>query len=332
MLKQIMLRQIMLKPILSLALLAAWSPAALAFPPCPLEPVDLEPLDAPGAGEPGGTNAVDTAPWFRGVYALVGDSTVLAAIRPFSPYPKSGKCRDRDALPVPDDHSNPGFVGLSPGYAPRSGFGIVALPDLRKLERDLTVVYTLEFSVDNTALASIGDWFDVAELRFQSQQDIRLPEKKVSAVYRVRKRHGRNDMPTIEIIEARAEQYTIGPEPRATQRIVAAFPMEPGKPSTRVLLRWGQVRSFAGDGEFGLPPPEGASGFETDIGDPASSVDAWLEVVDPQDDVVDRIALPGQWASELAMGLLNYNTGNSAAYAQRNGFVLDGMRIGAIAD
>jgi hypothetical protein len=107
--------------------------------------------------------------------------------------------------------------------------------------------------------------------------------------------------------------------------------MDIGKPNTRVLLRWGQVRTFAGDEEFGLPPPEGGSGFEFDTARTPSWVDAWLDVVDPQDRIVDSITLPDQWASELAMGLLNYNTRDSAAYAQRNGFVLEGMRISAIA-
>jgi hypothetical protein len=327
----------MSKRILSLALIAAWSPAALAFPPCPLEPVDLGPLnpgplDLGDIGESGATSAA-TAPWFRGVYALVGDPAIVHAIQPFNHRPTTGKCRDRDVLPVPENHSDTGSFGLSPSYAPRSGFGIVALPDMRKVEQNITVIYTLEFKVDNDPLASIGDWFDVAELRFQWQAGTHKSGKEVSAVYRVRKRHGSNGTSMIEIIEARTSPMWIGPQPPdGTQRMVAAFPMEDGKPSTRVLLRWGQVRSFAQGAEFGLPPSEGASGLETDTSDPLSAVDAWLEVVDPQDRTVDNIALPGQWASELAMGLLNYNIANSDAYALRAGFVLDGMRISAAAD
>jgi hypothetical protein len=318
----------MSKRILSLVLLALWSPAALAFPPCPLEPVDLDPFGPESVED----NASMTAPWFQGYYALVGDPAIVATIAPSHREPKSGKCRDRDALPVPADHSDPGDVGLSPRYAPRSGFGIVALPDLNTLKRDLKLVYTLEFRVDNSPLTALGDWFDVAELRFQWQAETTKPGHEVSAVYRVRKRQGKGGLSMIEIIEARPGQYSIGLLPPApVQRTVAAFPMEAGKPNTRVLLRWGQVRSFAGEPEFGLPPPEGASGYMADTTDPSSSVDAWLDVIDPQDRVVDSIALPGQWANELAMGLLNYNTDKSAAYAQRDGFVLEGMRISAIA-
>lgn len=318
----------MLKQILSLALLAAWSPAALAFPPCPLEPVDLDPFGPEGAQR--SDNA--TPPWFQGYYALMGDPAIVAVIAPSHREPKSGKCRDRDPLPVPEDHTDPGDVGLSPSYAPRSGFGIVALPDLGTLKHDLKLVYTLEFHVDNDPLASAGDWFDVAELRFHWQAETTKPGHEVSAVYRVRKRQGKGGMPMIEIIEARPGQYAIGLQPPApVQRLVATLPMDVGKPNTRVLLRWGQVRTFAGDPEFGLPPPEGGSGFEFDTALTPSWVDAWLDVVDPQDRIVDSIALPDQWASELAMGLLNYNTRHSAAYAQRDGFVLEGMRISAIA-
>ncbi len=313
--------------VLPLLLIAAWSPLALAFPPCPLEPVDLDPF---------GPEVVDgslrtTASWFQGYYALVGDPEVVALIAPAHHAPTTGKCRDRDALPVPADHSDPGSIGLSPSYAPRSGFGIVALPDLRTLRHDLKLVYTLEFHVDNDPLAAIGDWFDVAELRFHWQAEATKPEDEVSAVYRVRKRQDRVGTPTVEIIEVRSEQYGIGLRPPApVQRTVAAFPMEAGKPNTRVLLRWGQTRSFAGEPEFGLLPPEGAAGFLTGDADP-SSVHAWLDFINPQGRAVDSIDLPGQWASELAMGLLNYNTGDSASYAQRNGFVLEGMRISAIA-
>lgn len=313
---------------LPLLLLATWSPTASAFPPCPLEPVDLDPFNLEGAGSDGAA----TAPWFQGYYALVGDPEIVATIAPYHRGPTSGKCRDRDPLPVPEDHTDPGDVGLSPSYAPRSGFGIVALPDLSTLKHDLKLVYTLEFHVDNDPLASAGDWFDVAELRFHWQAGTTKPGHEVSAVYRVRKRQGKSGMPMIEIIEARPGQYSIGLQPPGpVQRLVATLPMDVGKPNTRVLLRWGQVRTFAGDQEFGLPPPEGGSGFEFDIAHTPSSVDAWLDVVDPQDRIVDSIALPDQWASELAMGLLNYNTRHSAAYAQRDGFVLEGMRISAIA-
>lgn len=318
----------MFRRVLPLVLLAVWSPMALAFPPCPIEPVDLDPFGPEGAE--GGVST--TAPWFRGYYALVGDPAIVAAIAPAHREPKSGKCRDRDSLPVPADHWHSGNVGLSPSYAPRSGFGIVALPDIGTLHHDLKLVYTLEFHVDNDPLASAGDWFDVAELRFHWQAETTKPGDEVSAVYRVRKRQGKGGMPMIEIIEARPGQYSIGLQPPApVQRLVATLPMDVGKPNTRVLLRWGQVRTFAGDQEFGLPPPEGGSGFEFDTALTPSSVDAWLDVVDPQDRTVDSIALPDQWASELAMGLLNYSTEKSDAYAQRGGFVLAGMRISAIA-
>lgn len=328
-----------MKRVLPLLLFAAWAPAALAFPPCPIEPVDLIPIDG-GAGE---ATTSTVSPWYRGHYALVGDPTIIGQIKPDTRAAdsgeghKSGKCRDRDALPVLDGFAGDVSVDLSPQYAPRSGFGVIGLPDLRIGDQDMRLSYLLSFDIVNTPLEESDDWFDVAQLQFQwTTESTDKGANPVSAVYRVRLRQLDKENTIVDVIEARSldapQDQTV--RPRTVRRVIASIPVGPTDPSTKILLRWNQAKvPVLSDGEIGLPtvPIEQTAsvGF---YGDPVAlttDVDSWLEVMDGSHKILARIDLPGQWASELSMGLLNYHALSSGGYALRDAVVMEKMSLSA---
>ncbi|MFZ5636336.1 MAG: hypothetical protein ACOY82_07070 [Pseudomonadota bacterium] len=331
-----------MKRVLPLLLLAAWAPAALAFPPCPIEPVDLVPIDG------GGGEATTTAAsvWYRGHYALVGDPRIIDQIKPElrstdnGDLPKSGKCRDRDALPVLDGYSGDATVDLSPRYAPASGFGIVGLPDLRIGDGNTVMSYTLSFDIVNNRLEEHGDWFDVAQLQFQWTAG--LTEKGngiVSAIYRVRVHQADKESAIVDVIEARSLHAPVDDtiRPVTVQRVVASIQVASTDPSTPIVLRWEQAKKPSYfEGGVGLPtaPTESTEstatvGFDGGPVTPTTDVDSSLEILDGSLKVLGRIDLPGQWASELSMGLLNYHVVSATGYAARDAIVLERMELRA---
>ncbi len=326
---------LMLKRILPLALLAVWAPAAFAFPPCPQEPVDLIPIDGLSTGS--GPTAASATPWFQGWYALVGDQTIIDGIKPImrvGSAPYSGKCRDRDVLPVLDAHLGNDAVDISPAYAPRSGFGVIALPDLRTVGVETNVRYILDFTIDNTPLAEAGEWFDVAELRFQWQQaSADVGARATSTLYRIRKRQIDKESQVIEMIEARAA-YWGGPyaRPPIYQRVLLSMPIHADKPGTQVSLRWSQSARRA-DQDTIPQPPEMETMTALPLEEPLPAwtmqVDAAIEIFDETGKKIGGIALPQQWASELSMGLLNYRVGDASGYAGRHGVALENMILRA---
>lgn len=331
----------MLKRLLPLALLAAWAPAALAFPPCPHEPLDLVPLDGTGSGEAAGegSTGASSLPWFKGWYAFVGDPTIIDGIKPITRSVEgsdTGKCRDRDSLPVLDAHLGNSNVELAPTYAPRSGFGLIGLPDLRTVEVETNLRYTLDFTIDNALLPEDDEWFDVAELRFQWQESTTdKGPHATSARYRVRKHQTEKESLAIEVIEVRAA-YWGGPvaRPPIFQRVVARMPIDDGKAGTRLTLRWNQSARPSENGIIPQPPESGTGtepqGLQMEtVSGQAAQVGSWLEILDASNVVVARIDLPQQWASELSMGLLDYHVSDAADYVGRSGITLEGMTLRA---
>jgi len=319
----------------ALALCLAWIPTAYAFPPCPLEPIDLIPVEG-GASTPEGT----THPWFTAYYSLVGDPTVIGEILPAGDRPDSGKCREDDGLPVPDSNLSFGDVTLTPNYAPRSGFGIVALPDLRTMNAGLGVSYSLEFNVDTSLLAS-GDWFDVAQLEFQwaASDTSRYPDN-LSSVYRVRKRQVDKSTLLLEIVEVRkAWNGGLYTRPPVFEEVVASIEMDRAAESTPIVLRWSQRNSPLHEEVYdpipGFEEPVILTVASTEDGVLAPStvsnanVDATLEVLGADGKAVYRRDMPGQWTSTLSMGLIDYNVGTTEAYVSGAGPLLTGMRLRA---
>lgn len=322
---------------LALMLALAWVPNAYAFPPCPREPVELVSLEGPSPTGPSGVPH-----WYQGFHALVGNPDVTGGLArwtadddsqaaPPSPdSPTNGKCHDR--LPIPGDNAASGSITLTPTYPGGAGFGIVALPDLRyRTAKDLGIRYTLAFSVDGEPLVEAGEWLDIAQLEFRwNAIDNTKDPDAVSTVYRIRKAQYEKSGPMIEVIEVRAAYLAAGARPPIFEHVVATIPMPMGAYETRVGLRWSQVVGdpvvSGGEGEITLPigpdPETTSSGSAIIIGPPIVTkyeVSSVLEVIGPGNRVVYRIALPGQWANSLSMGLLNYNIGKGSDYSGRYG-------------
>lgn len=306
-------RKLRLSPRMAALLLAAgFAPAAFAFPPCPVAPVDFVPVDAIVAGTPDGA----TSNLFVGTYGLFGNPSIISLISParandapLSPdSPSSGKCRDVDALPVPTGHVASSAIGLAPSYAPSGGFGMIALPDVRTTAQPVRLREVLSFSVDNQALAANGDWIDVAQLEFQWTAWASLPyPQPLATVYRVRKRQYAGG-PALEVIEARAAAGNPATHPPVGERTVATLPIAARPGFTRISLVWTQAVAAPGA---------------------SANVDASLQVLNDENKSKYRVDLPGQRATALSMGLLNYNAPDAGAYANRYGALVNQMYVSA---
>lgn len=325
----------MFKRIVPFALLAAWIPQAHAFPPCPVQPMEYGP--PPEDASVTAKSASDAAPWFKAQYAFVGDPNVIGQIAPergidTTVVPNTGKCRDRDALPVPNPHAstgilhlNPayphtsaGILHLNPAYAPASGFGIIDLPSLPEVATDgLRIEYQWNFTVDNELLRSPADWLDVAQLDFfRNGSAGRKYTDAVSSVYRVRKTQRNRTYATIEIIESRAAPAGIMIRPPLIDRVVAVIPLRHGQ-NTAIKLRWTQAakRRVREVGESPL--------------DAEYDIDVVLEVLNASNQVLYTAQLPGQWASLLSMGLLDYNVGDASVYEKMGVMEFSNMTLSA---
>ena len=310
----------MIKRIASFVLLAAWIPQAHAFPPCPMDPMEYGPPPEGFTVANAARAGTEAAPWFKADYQFVGDPTVIGQIAPtraidLTVDPKTGKCRDRDGLPIPGAHLSAGTLRLDPSYAPRSGFGVIDLPYLpRVATHGLTVEYRLDFTVDNGLLLNPADWLDVVQLDFfrNGSAEVKYP-LSVASVYRVRKTQ-RNDVhATIEIIESRALPPSDGSKAMLVDSVVAVIPLRTGR-ETGIAMRWTQVaKQRTGD----------------DIARDAYDIDTVLEVLGPSDDVLYATKLPEQWASLVSMGLLDYNVGDASHYEKTSAMELSNMTLSA---
>lgn len=326
------------RSLLALALLAN-APSALAFPPCPVEPLELQSVDDTGSA------SVVGEPWYLAQYALVGDPSIIDEIKPIQRAPAHGKCRDYDALRVPTSNHDDGVVELSGRYAPVSGFGVIALPDLRALPQELRLRHTLEFVVDSMSLASAGDWIDIAELRFRYSTGGKVGNDagQASSAYRIRKHSTAGSGTVLEVIQAQgsaADASMLEQRPGAIARLNIA----PGGRATRIALRMSQFKSPTpptGD-EFIAPiiidpiivdPVQIDGGAQTTTGEyivePLSRHDSLLEVLDGDGAVIARVWLESQWPGELSMGLLNYNVQSASAYPSGHRLWIEEMSLKA---
>ncbi len=315
----------MIKRIVPLVLLAAWIPQAHAFPPCPLEPMEYGPppdgvVLSATAGSVAAKSATDAAPWFRADYQFVGDPTVIDQIAPTRAVdiiadPTTGKCRDRDGLSALNSHVSPGTLHLNPRYAPRSGFGIIDLPYLPAVAADgLNVEYRLKFTVENVLLQNPADWLDVAQLDFFRNGSAGSKyELAVASVYRVRKIQNNDSHASIEIIESRATPGGIGSKPMIVDHVVATIPLRTGS-QTEIGLQWTQTAR-----------PRNEAQLVHDEYD----IDVVFDVIGPDDRVLYTTPLPGQWASLVSMGLLDYNIGDASAYEKGHAIEFSNMTLSA---
>lgn len=310
----------MIKRILPLMLLAAWIPQAHAFPPCPRAPMVLEAAES-GAPQ---TPDTDAAPWFKASYQFIGDRMVVDHIDSATD-PDTGKCRDRDGLPVLEANASAGRLQLNPAFAPKSGFGMVDLPYMPLVAIDgLRVEYRLRFAIDNRVFLDQGDWVDLLQLDFfrSDSTETKYPNA-LSSVYRLRKAQRNMGHASIEVVESRDFPGDIAIKPPLFDRVVASIPLQNFSGQTAIGLRWTQVANRrAGDGTI-LPifnPPTFA-GYD---------IDTILEVLGPNGAVLYSAQLPGEWASTFSMGLLDYNVGNATAFAKSAGVELSDMTFTAI--
>lgn len=310
----------MIKRLVPLALLAAWIPQAQAFPPCPVDPMDYGPPPGEVAASGIAASVVDDGePWFRATYALVGNPIVIGQIAPqrgSAPTldPDTGKCRDRDGLPVRNSHTSGGVLQLDPDYAPDSGFGMIDLPYLPEVATDgLSVEYTLHFTVDNDLLPDPADWLDVVQLDFFRNGSAGMKySQAVSSIYRVRKvQHGSGDA-RIEIIESRTPSDNVIIRP--IDRLVAMIPLPDSRRETAMGLRWTQTATRPID-----------SGPELD----AYDINVVFEVLGPTGEVLYTTQLPRQWASTLSMGLLDYNVVDASAFKKDRALEFSNMTLSA---
>lgn len=289
----------MKKSFLALALLLPWAPVAFAFPPCPRGALEILPM--------GNVAPTGVAAWFTANYELVGNPNVFTSAGLFSEtstHPNEGKCGDR--LPVPESNFSSGTIALKPSYAPNGGFGVVVLPQLPFVALDtMSVVYSLNFTVDNATLANPGDWFDVVEIDFQRNGAMNSEfQETLSAVYRIRKtQRSRAGLPAIELIESRAYPTPSG-KPTVVDRVAAVIPLSTYNSTTPVTLRWTQHVIGPWKSEIDAP-----GGLER-------QVDSILEIFGPEkDSPLFAAALPQQWASTFSMGLIDYNTPSAQDYS-----------------
>jgi len=302
----------MLKRIAPLILLAAWIPQAHAFPPCPLDPMEYgPPPDAPTTLSSSAASDTGTDPWFKASYQFVGDPIIIGQISSGNATesgtnPNTGKCRDNsgspdtDGLPILGAHASQGALELNPRYAPRSGFGIVELPYLPQVAtHDLRVEYRLAFAVDNNRLQNASEWLDVVQLDFFRNGSAGMKySNAVSSIYRVRKTQDATGAARLEIIESRSAPGGISSRPPIRDSVVAVIPLQTGE-KTPIALRWTQSAKQRID--------DSAARDEFDI-------HVVFEVLGPDNQPVYTAQLPGQWASLLSMGLLDYNVANPAGY------------------
>jgi hypothetical protein len=267
-----------------------------------MEPVELDPLDGRTASASVSGSASATPLWFKASYTFAGHQDLIGLIAPAqrattSRQPSTGKCQDR--LPILTGHTSDGNLQLSPLYAPKSGFGIVALPWMPAVaEQGLRVEYTLRFEIRDVSPANQDDWFDVVQLDFnRSTQTDPGTAKSASAIYRVRKIQRDKEGPArLEVIESRA--IPDGTKPALIDDVVAIIPLQSPSGATGIALRWTQSVNgsfYAGDGFY-------------------RSIDSVLEVVGPDNAVLYSVALPEQWANTFSMGLLDYNVPDDGAY------------------
>lgn len=308
----------MIKRLAPLALLAAWLPQAHAFPPCPLQPMEYGP---PPGEIAAGAVADEADPWFKASYSFVGDPAVLNQIRDgratgISPVPSSGKCEAPDALPVLSSHISTGLLRLDPRYAPASGFGVIDLPYLPEIATDgLDIEYRLSFKVDNDPLEDPDDWLDVAQLDFFRNGSAGLKySEAISSIYRVRKTQRNRSHATIEIIESRAAAPGVDTKPVRNDRLVATIPLQNDRTHTAITLRWIQTAKRS---DSGSPPHD------------QYDIDVVLDVLGTNEQVLYTTQLPGQWASLLSMGLLDYNVADVAMYEKGPAIELSGMTLSA---
>ena len=311
----------MIRRLVPLALLAAWIPQAHAFPPCPLQPMEYGPPPGRIATSNAAGAVVDQAePWFKASYSFVGDPAVLDHIGggraiEVGDDPKSGKCEAPDALPVLDAHASAGLLRLDPAYAPASGFGMIDLPYLPEVATDgLSIDYRLRFSVDNGHLGDPDDWRDIAQLDFFRNGSAGMKyAEAISSVYRVRKTQ-HNSHAAIEIIESRAATPGVDSKPVRMDRLVATIPLKNGQTHTVITLRWIQTAK--------------RSGADSPFHD-RYDIDSVFDVLGPDDETLYTEQLPGQWASLLSMGLLDYNVSDVGAYEAGSAVVLSKMMFSA---
>lgn len=309
----------MIKRLLPLALLAAWIPQAYAFPPCPLDPMEYGP--PPGAATPVGTTSAAVAPWFQANYQFVGDPAIIGQIAPqrageTTVDPDRAKCRDPIGLPVLNSNTSAGRLHLNPAYAPVSGFAVVDLPYLPAVATDgLAIEYRLHFKVDNGPLQDLDDWLDVAQLDFFHNGSAGMKySEAISSIYRVRKTQRNHDHASIEIIESRAAPPGITIRPPLSDDVVAVIPLQNDQPDTAISLRWTQTATRRSDDNLLYD--------EYDI-------DVLFEVLDPNDQPLYARQLPGQWASLVSMGLLDYNIADIAAYEKGDAMEFRDMTLAA---
>lgn len=309
----------MIKRLVPLALLAAWIPQAQAFPPCPVDPMDYgSPLGEVAASGIAASADDDAEPWFKADYRFVGDPIVIGQIAPeraIEPAvdPHTGKCRDRDGLPVMNSHTSSGVLQLDPDYAPNSGFGVIDLPYLPEVATDgLQVEYRLRFTVDNDLLQAPTDWLDVVQLDFfrNGSAGAKYPQA-VSSIYRVRKVR-RNSVASIEVIESRVASPSIVIRPR--DQVVAVIPLPGHQRETAMSLRWTQTAT---------PPIDNGTGQDS------YDIHVVFEVLGPIDEVLYTTQLPRQWASLLSMGLLDYNVADASEYEKNDAMEFSNVTLSA---
>jgi hypothetical protein len=312
----------MIKRFVPLALLAAWIPLAHAFPPCPVQPMEYgPPLDELSASNTARLPIEDAEPWFKAHYSFVGDPAVLDRIRGGGATdtihdPNSGKCEAPDSLPVLSSHISAGNLQLDPTYAPVSGFGVIDLPYLPKVAIDgLDIEYRLRFMTDNGHLEDPNDWLDVAQLDFFRNRSAGLKySEAISSIYRVRKTQRNRSHASIEIIESRAAPPGVDTKPARNDRLVALIPLKNDQTHTLISLRWTQSAKRS----------SGSSPLRDQY-----DIDVVFEVLDPSDRVLYTTQLPGQWASLLSIGLLDYNVADISTYENNPAIELSEMTFGA---
>ncbi len=287
-----------------LAVLLLWAPDALAlFPPCPKGGIRLVPLDS-------GTSVTGNTPWFTAEYTQHPKRSGPVVSR-------AGKCEDR--RPLLDANPSSGHLLLSPNYAPKADFGIIALPKLSDMDiGGLQLQYGLDFDVSTKAPANSGDWFDIVQLEFA--RSVESPDGPIgsrSALYRVRKVAYDKGPVMIEVIESRNHPDGIAVKPPPMDVVVATIPLPADAPMTTMHLRWTQSARTQIASEPNLPnsaePP----------------IDTVLEVIGPENMVLYSVALTGQWADTLSIGLLDYNVPSLSTYGPGSDLYLDEVWLSA---
>jgi hypothetical protein len=320
----------MLKSVLPLSLVALCVPAQ-AFPPCPQEPIDVVPIDNPNYPP-----RPNTPPWFLSAYTMVGDPSVVLAIRP---PPCSGSecastCRPSDALPVPSTNTGATYLGAKMLRSPITGFGLIGLPDIRENDPGETLTYTLSFTVDATPLAQNGDWFDVAELVLEWTNPLStVDHHEIASVYRVRKLRTANGIHELQVIESRR---TSPDEPAmpilAYDQVVATITFADNDRNAPIKLRWSQRTRVPPGGDIEGPYVPASIGRTSAVSSRTAkagastsgagstsqavppTVDTTIEVVGSNGQTLYQQTLWDQWASDLSMGLLDYNTQSPSHY------------------